>query len=137
LDELVRILSRQHAHRLYVRWSPDILADLSHGTSRDELTGIVLPGLSANDVTAEPWWADRSLRMWVARKLYDYRHIVEIRGPGTMPWLLEGTETSRGPDNEPLITECGLVAAIDQRVIDEAVQVITKLPKEWGSLRRR
>jgi len=137
MDELVSLLNELQGEPLYVRWSRDIAADLVKETSRDDLTGIELPGLSANPVTVEPWWGSRSPRLWAARKLYDYRHLVDLRGPGTIPWLLKGTESSRGPDNEPLITNCTVVAAIDERVIDEAKRIIGELSVEWGGLRRR
>jgi hypothetical protein len=121
---------------LYVRWSPDAGRDMDREGSKDELTDVPLPGLSANSLLVEPWWGERALEVWVARRLYDYRHLVELRGPGTRPWVLSGTEVGRGPDNEPLVQQCRLVAEIDERVIDEAVEVIESMPAEWGSLRR-
>jgi hypothetical protein len=122
---------------LYVRWTPDALADLDGECSRDELTGVPLPGLSANALCVEPWWEDRSLLTWVARRIYDYRHLVELRGQGTRPWVIAGDEAGRGPDNEPLVRDCRLVASIEPRVIDEAVELVESMPAEWGSLRRR
>src|SRR4051812_49160697 len=75
---------------LYVRWTVDIDRDLRTGVSRDELTGIELPGLSANSLKVEQWWDDRPLTAWLARRLYDYGHLPEKRGPGTCPWVVAG-----------------------------------------------
>ncbi|MEU4745871.1 DUF6098 family protein, partial [Actinosynnema sp. NPDC023658] len=61
----------------------------------------------------------------------------ERRGPGTRPWVLEGVEVGRGPDNEPLV-ECrhpiGWIA-------DDALTECEKLVDEhaatsWGPLDR-
>jgi hypothetical protein len=100
------------------------------------LTGVPLPGLSANALGVEPWWGEREVRTWVARRLYDYRHLAELRGPGTQPYILSGREMGRGPDNEPLIAQCRLVARIDPAVIDDAVEIVEAMPAQWGSLRR-
>jgi hypothetical protein len=122
---------------LFVRWSRDAEHDVSDTRSKDELTGVDLPGLSANSLRVEPWWGDRSVRAWVARRLYDYRHLAELRGPGTRAWVLAGREVGRGPDNEPLVHKCRLVAEVAPEVIDEAVQLVESLPAaHWGSLRR-
>ena len=121
---------------LFVRWSPDCAGDLAEQTSTDELTGVPLPGLSANGLRVEPWWEDRALDVWLARRLYDYRHLTEQRGEATRAWILAGTEVGRGPDNEPLINRCRLVAAVDASVIDQAIERIKAIPADWGSLRR-
>jgi hypothetical protein len=141
LEELADVLARwddgPEGCSLFVRWSTDAARDLTETRSSDELTGVALPGLSANSLAVEPWWGDRSLRTWVARRLYDYRHLVELRGPGTRPWILAGREIGRGPDNEPLVQQCRLVAAVEPDVIDEAVRLVESLPAQhWGSLRR-
>jgi hypothetical protein len=77
------------------------------------------------------------LDAWLARRLYDYRHLVELRGEGTRPWVLTGDQVGRGPDNEPLIANCDLVAGIDGSVIDDAVALVDAMPADWGSLRRQ
>jgi hypothetical protein len=141
LEELAGVLKDWDEQRagcaLFVRWSRDADRDVSDTRSKDELTGVDLPGLSANSLRVEPWWGDRSLRAWVARRLYDYRHLAELRGPGTRPWVLAGREVGRGPDNEPLVHRCRLVAEVAPEVIDEAVQLVESLPApHWGSLRR-
>jgi hypothetical protein len=135
LDDLTELVE-QHARTLYVRWSEDIDADLECEVSRDELTGVELPGLSANGLAVEQWWADRPRPLWIARRLYDYRHLRHKRGPGTRPWVLTGDECGRGPDNEPLLRHCDLIAEVDHGVVDEASRAIDELPADWGGLQR-
>ncbi|MEV6607181.1 DUF6098 family protein [Kutzneria sp. NPDC051319] len=123
---------------LYVRWShgPDVDGDGM--SSRDGLTGVPLPGLSANPLRVEPWWGDRSLRLWLARRLYDYRHLRDLRGPGVRPWVLAATERGRGPDNEPLVVDVRPLAWIDDAVLAECEQeVASQHSAEWGPLDRR
>ena len=138
LKELADILTSwaDQERGLYVRWTDDVERDARTEVSRDELTGIELPGLSANSLAVESWWNDRPMTTWVARRLYDYRHLPEVRGPGTCPWVVSGVETGRGPDNEPLIVRCEPIALIDFSVIDDAAAVVEKLGDDWGSLRR-
>lgn len=135
LDELAELV--RHDQDLYVRWSRGPQFDLDR-SSRDDLTGVRLPGLSANPLSVEPWWQDRPVRTWVARRLYDYRHLQETRGEGVRPWVLEGTEQGRGPDNEPLVECTRPVAWISDAVIAEAVaevEAVTRTP-DWGPLKR-
>jgi hypothetical protein len=137
LDELVRLCTEwAEPTGLYVRWTPDCRCDLDEQASTDELTGVPLPGLSANGLAVESWWGDRPLDVWIARRLHDYRHLVERRGAGTRPWVLTGREVGRGPDNEPLLSQCHVVAEVDFAVIDEAVELVESMPADWGSLRR-
>jgi hypothetical protein len=122
---------------LYVRWSRGPRMDAGT-SSQDGLTGVPLPGLSANSLRVEPWWGDRSLRLWLARRLYDYRHLRELRGPGVRPWVLTGTECGRGPDNEPLVTDVRPLAWIDDAVLVECEkEVAAQQSAEWGPLDRR
>jgi hypothetical protein len=137
LDEFVALVEESEGgHPLYVRWTRDLDADLAAETSRDELTGIELPGLSANGLSVEPWWGERPLHMWLARKLFDYRHLPRRRGADTRAWVVTGHEAARGPDNEPLIVRCRPVAQIADRVIDEASELVAAEPGRWGSLDR-
>jgi hypothetical protein len=136
LEDVAHLMSDERARDLFVRWTPDIERDLTTGTSRDELTGVELPGLSANSLAVEPWWDDRPVCTWVARRLYDYRHLRQLRGPGTRPWVITGKECGRGPDNEPLVREAEVMAEISPQVMKEANSVIAELPADWGSLRR-
>jgi Family of unknown function (DUF6098) len=127
-------LAAQHP-RLFVRWSRGPGAD-SEGASSDDLTGTPLPGLSASPLAVEPWWGDRPLRLWIARRLQDYRHLGHDKGPGVRPWVLEGEEVARGPDNEPLVRCDRPVAWLSQQVIDEAGRVVDEQNEQWGPLRR-
>jgi hypothetical protein len=137
LDDLADLLAHwDDPSALYVRWSPDALRDLDRRASKDDLTGVPLPGLSANSLAVEDWWGERPIELWVARRLYDYRHLADVRGPGTRPWVIAGAEVGRGPDNEPLVDACRLVAVIDGPVIASAVGLVESLPSDWGSLRR-
>ncbi|MGW4498107.1 DUF6098 family protein [Micromonospora sp. NPDC004336] len=143
LDQLVDVLRKADPdEELYVRWSLGPDADLfgSRGpgqSSRDALTGIELPGLSANPLAVEPWWGDRPLRLWVARRLYDYRHLRELRGPGVRPWVLVGEQCGRGPDNEPLVHCRRPVAWVSERALREADRAVeAQASAEWGPLHR-
>ncbi|GHF28337.1 hypothetical protein GCM10010218_06810 [Streptomyces mashuensis] len=135
LDEVAEWMAR--ARHLYVRWSRGPGVDLAASSSVDELTGTPLPGLSANSLDVEPWWQDRPIRLWAARRLYDYCHLPRLRGEGVRPWLLRGREAARGPDNEPLVRDVEPLAWISRKVIDEATQEIEEQPGPWGPVRRR
>ncbi|WP_043715265.1 DUF6098 family protein [Kutzneria sp. 744] len=131
-------LVRGETEPLYVRWSHGPQTDGDATSSRDGLTGVPLPGLSANPLRVEPWWGDRPLRLWLARRLYDYRHLRELRGPGVRPWVLAATECGRGPDNEPLVVGIRPVAWIDDAVLAECEkQIADQQSAEWGPLDRR
>lgn len=104
--------------------------------SKDTLTGAELPGLSANPLNMEEWWEEQPITLWVARRLYDYSHLREDHGPDVHPWLLEGEEVSRGPDNEPLVRNAHPVAWIDDSVIAEAEAEVARQAGAWGPLRR-
>ncbi len=127
---------------LYVRWSlgpdVDVAGGCSGQSSRDALTGIELPGLSANPLRVEPWWGDRSVYLWVARRLYDYRHLRDLRGGEVRPWVLVGEQCGRGPDNEPLVICHRPVAWISDAALRECEKVVEEQGSpEWGSLDRR
>lgn len=133
LDELTE-LARQHRD-LFVRWSRGPGTDAA-GVSSDDLTGVPLPGLSANTLGVEPWWEGRPLRLWIARRLYDYGRPKHEKGPGVRPWLLKGHEVGRGPDNEPLVRCDRPVAWIVPGILAEAVRAIDEQNADWGPLRR-
>jgi hypothetical protein len=143
LDELVALVEESsRGQDLYVRWSRgpgvDLAGEPGAGSSRDSLTGVPLPGLSANPLAVEKWWGDRPLRVWVARRLYDYRHLKELRGAGTRPWVLVGEMCGRGPDNEPLVRCLRPVAWISEAALRESLQVVAaQNSDEWGPLDRR
>ena len=53
------------------------------------------------------------------------------------PWVLEGGEVARGPDNEPLVELIRPVAWVADEVVDEATRVVRAANDEdWGPLRR-
>lgn len=133
LDELADLAEQRDG--LYIRWSRGPDAD-EGGTSRDELTGVELPGLCASPLAVEEWWEDRPMRTWVARRLYDYRHLKERRGEGVRPWVLAGEELGRGPDNEPIVKCAEAVALIDDAVVQEAEEEILAKKEDWGPLDR-
>jgi hypothetical protein len=142
LADLADLVERSGCGReLYVRWSrgpEDDVFRTGEGdqSSRDTLTGVRLPGLSANPLRVESWWGDRSVRLWVARRLYDYRHLREARGPGVRAWVLEGDERGRGPDNEPLVICRRPVAWIGDAALRESDEIVARQDAEWGPLDR-
>ncbi|KMS85141.1 MULTISPECIES: DUF6098 family protein [Streptomyces] len=134
LAEVARLVERHRG--LYVRWSKGPGTDLDDVSSTDELTGVPMPGLSANPLDVENWWEDRSVELWVARRLYDYAHLPHDKGPGVRPWVLRGRETGRGPDNEPLVADVEPLCWIADEVIDAARDEVSRQEREWGTLRR-
>jgi Family of unknown function (DUF6098) len=143
LDELAHLLERVgHEEDLYVRWSSGPQVDLAGGDgseqcSRDALTGTTMPGLSANPLRVEPWWGGRSLRLWVARRLYDYRHMRDLRGPDVRPWVLVGEQCGNGPDNEPLVICHRPIAWVSEEALRQCEKAIQDQESdEWGPLHR-
>ncbi|MFI8193865.1 DUF6098 family protein [Streptomyces sp. NPDC085946] len=134
LNELTRLVTSRRG--LYVRWSRGPQHDLPDATSTDDLTGMKLPGLSASLLDIENWWGNRPAPIWVARRLYDYCHLPGVKDPRTRPWVLQGSETARGPDNEPLVTDVEPLGWISDYVIDEARHIVAEQPGHWGSLDR-
>ncbi|CAL9405729.1 hypothetical protein SUDANB1_01548 [Streptomyces sp. enrichment culture] len=134
LDELAQLIT--HRHGLYVRWSRGPESDLPKTSSTDDLTGIKLPGLSASPLDLEDWWGERPVRVWVARRLYDYCHLPHVKDVRARPWVLRGSERARGPDNEPLVTEIEPLGWIADQVITDACRIITEQPGHWGTLDR-
>jgi hypothetical protein len=122
---------------LFLRWSRGPAVDLAGdpgGSSRDTLTGVPLPGLSANPLAVEAWWGGRSRRLWAARRLYDYRH---LHREGVRPWVLIGSACGRGPDNEPLVRCRRPVAWVADAALAEAQALVEQQPAPgWGSLDR-
>ncbi|MFF7976370.1 DUF6098 family protein [Streptomyces sp. NPDC007905] len=134
LAELAALVQRHRG--LYVRWSLGPEPDMGKVSSTDDLTGVPMPGLSANPLDVEEWWQGRSVELWVARRLYDYAHLPHEKGPGVRPWTLKGRETGRGPDNEPLVVDVEPMCWIADEVIDEARAEVARQEREWGPLRR-
>lgn len=74
----------------------------------------------------------------MARRLYDYQHLRDLRGPGVRPWVLAGTQTGRGPDNEPLVICRRPLAWIADSVLTEGEEAVARQASaEWGPLDRR
>jgi hypothetical protein len=142
LDELAALVERTRDGNLYVRWSkgPDADVTANHKpeqSSRDGLTGIMLPGLSANPLGVEPWWGERPLRLWVTRRLFDYRHLGTVRGAAVRAWVLVGEHCGRGPDNEPLVICHQPVAWISEKTLRQAEKAVHEhAADEWGPLNR-
>lgn len=107
---------------LYVRFSAGPVADAAT-VSRDHESGCLLPGLSVNPLTPEPWW-DRELEHWLARQLFQYAH---LQSPERFPWALTGDIAGRGPDCEPLLVNTTAVASIDRAVVDEAARTYARV----------
>ncbi|MFI5614100.1 DUF6098 family protein [Amycolatopsis sp. NPDC051903] len=142
LAGLAGLFEAERGDDLYVRWSRAPVADLTDGeraeTSLDGLTGVALPGLSASPLRRESWWRDRSIRLWLARRLYDYEHLRDLRGPGVRPWVLRGREIARGPDNEPLVVDARPLAWVADDVLHEARRLVDEQgSREWGPMDRR
>ncbi|MGW7357264.1 DUF6098 family protein [Streptomyces sp. NPDC054802] len=134
LDTLTSLVTGRRG--LYVRWSRGPEQDLRDVSSTDDLTGVPLPGLSASPLDMEEWWGERPPHVWVARRLHDYCHLPRVKGAGTRPWVLHGTEAARGPDNEPLVKDIEPLGWIANHVIAEATEVVTSQPGDWGPMDR-
>jgi hypothetical protein len=50
--------------------------------------------------------------------------------------VVAGTETGRGPDNEPLIAPRSIVAEVAMDVLGEVEDEVARLGDDWGTLRR-
>jgi hypothetical protein len=114
LAEVVTVVERARAP-LYVRVSGGPGVDRCT-VSRDHESGCVLPGLSANPMSPEPWW-DRPVEDWVARQLCQYAQLADEE---RRAWLLTGEVSGHGPDCEPLLVAVHPVAVLDDAVLDEA-----------------
>ncbi|MFB9467161.1 DUF6098 family protein [Streptomyces cinereospinus] len=134
LAELAGLVERHRG--LYVRWSRGPATDLASVSSVDELTGVPMPGLSANPLDVEEWWEGRPVELWVARRLYDYAHLPHEKGPGVRPWVLKGHERGRGPDNEPLVADVEPLRWVEDGVIEAARAEVRRQENAWGPLRR-
>lgn len=121
---------------LFVRWSEGPEQDLRDHRSRDDLTRTELPGLSASSLAVEDWWSGPG-DLWLARRIYDYLHLRQRRPAKVRPWVLEGEEVGRGPDNEPLVRCRCPVAWIAESVVEESVRMVEAAGGEWGPLDRQ
>ncbi|CAM5666204.1 putative protein OS=Streptomyces glaucescens OX=1907 GN=SGLAU_02615 PE=4 SV=1 [Streptomyces glaucescens] len=121
---------------LYVRWSkgPDI--DLGEVSSTDELTGVPMPGLSANPLDVEDWWQGRPGPPVGGPAAVRLRPPAAAEGPSIRPWILEGRRTAGAPTTSPSWKTCGPCAISPTEVIDEARAEVARQEHEWGPLRR-
>ena len=111
IEEILELV--QTVGSVYVRYSKGPAVD-ADSVSVDKESGCALPGLSVNPITPEPWW-NRDPLDWVARQLWQYGHLGDRSQ--VHPWLLSGTETGRGPDCEPLLTEITPLAVVGTRCL--------------------
>lgn len=124
LDALAALVeSHGRPEQLYVRWSPGPDADLS-GDGRFCRGSPDPRGLSANPLTVEPWWGDRPVRLWVARRLYDYRHLRQLRREPVRPWVLDGERHGHGPDGEPLVVRPRPIAWVSENALRECESLV-------------
>jgi hypothetical protein len=63
-------------------------------------------GVSVNPLNVEAWGEDRPVRVWVARRLYDYSHLQDDKGPGIRPWILRGRLGGRRNGQRAADGEC-------------------------------
>jgi hypothetical protein len=120
LEDLARaVVERQRVGTtVYVRFSHGPEDDAEH-SSVDHASGLELPGLSVNPLTPPAWWRDHPVQDWVARQLCAYVHLGE-QGDGRYPWVLEGREVGRGPDNEPLVVDVAPLGQVSDATVTEA-----------------
>lgn len=100
---------------LYLRYSPGPDADAEH-PSRDHESGLTMPGLSVNPLTAPKWWTLPPVD-WVARSVCQYLRELD---EGARPWVLTGTQVDVGPDNEPLLVDVEPIAWLSDELLAEA-----------------
>lgn len=122
-------------HDAYLRWSRG--PEHEGSQSYDALSGAVLPGLCVSPLQVEPWWEDRSVRTWLARRVHDYEHLAEA-GEDIIAWVLTGREVGRGPDNEPLVDDIHPLALLPRSIVAEAREELERAgdTSEWGPLAR-
>ncbi|WP_227747972.1 DUF6098 family protein [Oerskovia douganii] len=78
-----------------------------------------MPGIPANPLDPEPWWA-RPPEQWVARQLQRYAHLAEEKH---YAWVLTGVVVGRGPDCEPLLGDVRPVARLTDQVVHDATRL--------------
>jgi Family of unknown function (DUF6098) len=117
LAELERITATTEP--TYVRYSKGPRHD-AREKSIDTESGLELPGLSVNPLTAEAWWT-RPAADWLARQVCQYQHLRE-QNPERRPWIVQGRVVARGPDCEPLLVNVRTIGMLSDRLLDEARQ---------------
>jgi hypothetical protein len=105
---------------LYVRFSPAVGQDETD-ESVDHESGLPLPGLSVNPLQPPAWWRARAPEEWIARQVRAYQHLKE-RDDDRRCWIVAGTITDRGPDNEPLLADVQVVGVLADAAVQECEQ---------------
>jgi hypothetical protein len=105
---------------MYVRFSPTVDLD---GTdeSVDHESGLPLPGLSVNPLRPPAWWQAHAPEEWIARQVRTYQHLKE-RDDVRRCWIVAGTITDRGPDNEPLLADVEVVGVLTDAAVEECAE---------------
>jgi hypothetical protein len=111
-----------------VRFAPPEERDGSDG-SVDHESGLRLPGLSVNPLRPPSWWQGPPAKQWVARQVCAYRHLQD-GGEDRRCWVVAGTVIDRGPDNEPLLAQMTVVAAVADSVVLECEQQRPESPRD-------
>ncbi|GAA4992919.1 DUF6098 family protein [Actinopolymorpha pittospori] len=114
-EKLADLVSDQPGH--FVRFSDGPDSDAS-ADSVDYESRLPLPGLSVNILDPPRWWI-RPLPDWLARQICQYLHLTD-RSDSHRGWVLTGTMTGRGPDDEPLLSDVEPVAWLGAPLITAA-----------------
>lgn len=118
LGELVTLTASTHG--IYLRYSAGPAVDAADCRTRDDATGVDMPGLAVTPLSAELWWP-RAPEEWIARRLHSCCELGEQSG--RFPWLLTGTVIGHSLDLEPLVAQFHPLARLDLSVLDEAAQL--------------
>lgn len=124
LGRLADLVSRDNGG-LYVRCARGREAD-ARGGSSDELAGAPSSGLVVFPLAVEAWWGDRSLPLWVARRLYGDARLPRHRTARLRPWSLRGREVGHGPADEPVVADLARVARIAPTVLPGAADPVER-----------
>ena len=82
-------------------------------------SGCRLPGIPANPLDPEPWWA-RPPEQWVARQLQRYAHLAEEKH---YAWVLTGVVVGPGPGSGPQRGADRPVARLTDQVVHDATRL--------------
>jgi hypothetical protein len=104
---------------VYLRYSRGPEAD-AHRPSRDDDSGLELPGLSVIPLTP-PTWRSRPVPDWLARRVCKYVQLADGE-PGRHAWVLSGRKVGLGPDQEPLLAGPCPMAMLSDAVLEQAQQ---------------
>lgn len=105
----------------FVRWSTKPTKDAQEEfRSYNYANNHFESGVSVNALIAEEWWYLNAPDQTAAKKNYIAMQVAEYSFLPGKPWLMTATETDRGSDNEPVVTEIKPLAWISLNVIDEA-----------------